>query len=158
MSFPNELIAEMSNHQAKFGKIIYLPNLALEQRCREFDDILDEICENDYMRESLQKTWPPIKNIAEAMELDENNDPSEIYADFAHNSEGFNFLIEVLIRVPTHFGFDDDGEFCSCTYYDGGTELHYIIAKNMNDACVQAIALGKERFDAHLKRAKEEQE
>lgn len=158
MSFPNELIAEMSNHQAKFGKIIYLPNLALEQRCSEIDNVLEDIHCNEYMQESLQKTWPPIKRLVELMDDETEAHHDEIYNELANNEEGFNFLVEVLVRVPTRFRFNDDGKFCSYTYYDGGTELHYIIAKNMNDACVQAIALGKERFDAHLKRTKEEQE
>ena len=153
--FPRELAEQMFNQNVRFESILHVPTLSVSHSVPEkFEDFLSSM---DCNADDLLEKHPQLKSLIESILEYTDRDWNEEHAQqLAHYCGDLEFLILVESSIPRNIGFDEKGEFQSCSI-GGWYQLDWIFATDMKSAAEQAIKISEEIYEREEQKARKEQ-
>jgi hypothetical protein len=158
--FPKKLISDLWDNNVFFENILFIPGLlaaSVESVSEQYQDFLEDAY-HDCTRTQLLEQCPELESVLEEIR---NNDDIRSYAvelanDFYNACGEFEFLIQISIRIPYNFKFDEKGTYRSNSL-GGSFQLKWILAKNMIEAAQTAVDLAEKLHNEKEQEALKEQ-
>ncbi|MBP6114922.1 MAG: hypothetical protein KA474_09510 [Acinetobacter sp.] len=158
--FPKKLISDMWDSNVRFDTILHIPSLTASSSHRVsdgFQEFLEAAYEEHQSQELLKQCPELASTLKEIQENEEIEDYAGEIAQDIYNSCGFfDFLINVEIRMPYDFRFDEKGTYLSNSL-GGMFRMQWILAKDMVHAAEIAIQIAEDIHQEEEQKARKKQ-
>lgn len=158
--FTKNLISDMWNNNVRFATILHIPTLTTsgsERVSDEFQKFLEDAYEAVQSAELLKQCPELASTLKEIRKNEDIEDYAGELAQDLYNSCGtFEFLINLEIRMPFNFRFNENGKYLSNSL-GRVFRQQWILANNMIHAAKLAIQISEEIHQEEEQKARKEQ-
>ena len=158
--FSQKLLSDMYERNVHFSKILHIPTLTAASNLRVSDDFQEflEAASYDHQSNELLKQCAALGPTLEQIRnnVDIKNHAQEVARDLYSEAVDFEFLIQLEIRFPYNFKFDENGEYRTNSLSQDYL-VTWVIAKDMVDATNIAIQKAQNIWETECQNAKKEQ-